>query len=196
MTGYPSDQGNPAGATPVYFGGALPDNITTSVYTQVKTGAGVFYGASVNTGGTTSTIAFYDGDSATVTITIAAPGVISWPAHGLVIGNAVKLQTTGALPTGLTAGTTVYVSSVGFGPNAFSVADTQAHAIAGTNTITTTGTQSGVQTAWDVTTPLGSFATTAAGPISIPAIGIQYVVGLIAVTADGGGAANVTVLYR
>jgi hypothetical protein len=47
-----------------------------------------------------------------------------------------------------------------------------------------------------VSTPVGTFATTAAGEVPYPAIGAQFVEGLIMITADGGGAANVTVLYR
>jgi len=77
----------------------------------------------------------------TFTITIAAPGVATKSAHGLATGDAVTLTTTGALPTGLTAGTTyyaVYVSS-----STFSLATTRANALAGTK-ITTSGSQSGV----------------------------------------------------
>lgn len=44
----------------------------------------------------------------TFTTTIAAPGVATATAHGLVDGDAVLLFTDGALPTGLTAEQTVY----------------------------------------------------------------------------------------
>jgi hypothetical protein len=81
--------------------------------------------------------------SSTVTMTIAAPGVVSWTAHGLIAGTPVKLTTTGSLPTGLTAGTTYYV--VNPTTDAFSVAATP-----GGSAITTTGTQSGVHTATTV----------------------------------------------
>ncbi len=80
----------------------------------------------------------------TCTITLAAPGVISLSpvvAHGFSIGDPVQFTTTGALPTGLAAATTYYVSATGFGANAFSVAATPS----GT-AITTSGSQSGVQT--------------------------------------------------
>lgn len=59
--------------------------------------------------------------SSAATITIAAPGVVSWTAHGLLAGTPVKFSTTGALPTGLTAGTTYYVSATGLTANSFSV---------------------------------------------------------------------------
>lgn len=78
--------------------------------------------------------------SATVTITIATPGVISWTAHGAAANQAVVFATTGALPTGLVAGTTYYVLA----PNAndFTVAATSGGAA-----IATSGSQSGTHTA-------------------------------------------------
>lgn len=75
-----------------------------------------------------------------VTITIASPGVITWNAHGLAAGQQVDFSTTGALPTGLTAGVDYYV--VAPAANTFQVATT-----AGGTPINTTGTQSGVHTA-------------------------------------------------
>lgn len=81
-----------------------------------------------------------------VTMTVAAPGVISWTAHGLEAGTAIKFSTTGALPTGLTAGTTYYVVSPT--TDAFSVSAT-----VGGAPITTTGTQSGTHTAATEPTP-------------------------------------------
>lgn len=83
-------------------------------------------------------------ESSTVTITIAAPGVISWTAHGLGLGSSVFLTTTGALPTGLSANTQYWVIPVN--ANSFELATSIANAIAGT-AINTTGTQSGTQTA-------------------------------------------------
>lgn len=41
--------------------------------------------------------------SATVTISNASPGVVTWTGHGLVANAPVFFSTTGALPTGLTA---------------------------------------------------------------------------------------------
>jgi hypothetical protein len=79
--------------------------------------------------------------SSTVTITIAAPGVVTWTDHGLSANSTIRFTTTGALPTGLAAGTTYYVKTV-LSPNTFTVS-----ASAGGAAITTSGTQSGVQTA-------------------------------------------------
>ncbi|WP_430256551.1 hypothetical protein [Neorhizobium sp. DAR64872/K0K18] len=101
-----------------------------------------------------------------VTMTIATPGVISWANHGLVAGTPVKFSTTGALPTGLTAGTTYYV--VNPTTSAFSVAATP-----GGSAIATSGTQSGVHTA--ITAPTGT---------------IKYFYGIVMSSNEQGGGAN------
>ncbi len=76
----------------------------------------------------------------TFTITIASPGVVTAVAHGLVNGAQVIPTTTGALPTGLTAGTAYYVVN--------KATDTfQLSATVGGSAINTTGSQSGVHTA-------------------------------------------------
>ncbi len=184
----------PNGGTPALLDGALFKNLTTSANFQIKSGNGVFQGLGINTGGTTSAAALYDGLSSVVTMTLAAPGVITWPAHGLVAGSAVKFTTTGALPTGLTANTTYYVASdVHLTANTFAVSDTQAHALAGTNQITTSVSQSGVHTGWNVSNPIGTYATTTQEMLRV---GAAFALGLIAITTDGGGAANLTVLYN
>lgn len=79
---------------------------------------------------------------ATVTISIATPGVISWTDHELEVGDPVIFTTTGALPTGIAAGGTYYVISAGFGASAFQVSTTP-----GGSAVNTSGTQSGVHTA-------------------------------------------------
>lgn len=81
---------------------------------------------------------------ATATITIASPGVVTWTAHGMSNGDEVKFVTTGALPTGLAAGTVYYV--VNKAADTFQVAATRGGAA-----INTSGTQSGVHTAYYVT---------------------------------------------
>ncbi len=79
----------------------------------------------------------------TFTVTIAAPGLVTLSAHRLATGDAVVPTTTGALPTGLTAGTTYYV--IVNDANSFWLATTLANALAATK-ITTTGSQSGTHT--------------------------------------------------
>ncbi len=82
----------------------------------------------------------HSGYQSTVTITIAAPGVVTWTAHGHSNGDIVKFSTTGALPTGLVAATTYYI--VGAATDTFQVSATSGGAA-----ITTSGSQSGVHTA-------------------------------------------------
>lgn len=85
---------------------------------------------------------------ATVTITIASPGVVTWTAHGMsTFGlSPVVLSTTGALPTGLVAGTIYWTVPGTVAANTFQLATSIANAIAGT-AINTSGSQSGTQTA-------------------------------------------------
>ena len=74
-------------------------------------------------------------------MTIASPGVISRTAHGLGVGETISFTTTGALPTGVVAGTTYYVIAAGFSANSFRISATDAGSV-----INTTGTQSGTHT--------------------------------------------------
>lgn len=86
--------------------------------------------------------------SSVATVTIASPGVVTWTAHGLAVGSKVKFSTTGALPTGLVAGTEYYIKTA---PDA----DTfTLSATSGGSAINTTGSQSGVHTA--ITVPTSS----------------------------------------
>lgn len=81
-----------------------------------------------------------NGSTATVTMTIASPGVITHTAHGKSNGQPVVLTTTGALPTGFTAGTWYYIVNVT--TNTY-----QLSATVGGSGINTTGSQSGTHTA-------------------------------------------------
>lgn len=82
-------------------------------------------------------------NTATITMTIAAPGVVSWTSHGLSTYDKVYFTTSGALPTGVTASTTYYITLTD--ANSFRLSTTLANAVAGTF-ITTTGSQSGTHT--------------------------------------------------
>ena len=75
---------------------------------------------------------------AVFTVTIAAPGVFTAPIN-FSNGDAIVLNTTGALPTGLTPGTIYYV--VNASGSTFNLATTYGGAA-----ITTTGSQSGTHT--------------------------------------------------
>lgn len=103
--------------------------------------------------------------SATVTMTIATPCVVTWTAHGFGLGQKVVLTTTGALPTGLTAGTTYY--AVPTGANTFNLATSMANAEAGT-VIATSGSQSGTHTGTTLATTQNEAGTIATwGPRSL-----------------------------
>jgi hypothetical protein len=77
----------------------------------------------------------------TITVTIASPAVVSWTAHGLVAGTRIVFSTTGALPTGITAGTGYFVISAGLTANAFEFSTTL-----GGSAVNTSGSQSGTHT--------------------------------------------------
>lgn len=82
------------------------------------------------------------GTIGTFTVTIASPAVFTLNNHGLTAGTAIKFSTTGALPTGLTAGTTYYVIAAGLTTNNFRVSTT-----VGGAAVNTSGAQSGTHTA-------------------------------------------------
>lgn len=103
--------------------------------------------------------------ASTVTMTIASPCVVTWNAHGLNEGQPVVFTTTGALPTGITAGTTYYISK-GPATNTFSVSTTVANAVAGTS-VNTSGSQSGTHTATN-----GDKQRSASCPVAVVANGL------------------------
>ncbi len=98
-------------------------------------------------------------NTATVTWTSAAPGVCSWTAHGLKEGAPVVFTAGTSTPTGITAGTTYFVSSTSLTANSFVVSTTIANAAAGTN-VTTSSTGVGTQTGTNHTTARGTGANT------------------------------------
>jgi hypothetical protein len=86
----------------------------------------------------------------TVTMTIATPCVVTWTAHELISGCVITLDSTGALPTGLTETTTStrtpYWITV-IDANTFNLSTSYANYVLGTF-IATTGSQSGVHTGY------------------------------------------------
>ena len=77
---------------------------------------------------------------ATVTVTIASPGVFTLNNHGLRLNDAVFF-TSGGLPTGIVAGTVYFVTSTSLTTNTFTVSATP-----GAAAINTSGVQSGIHT--------------------------------------------------
>lgn len=82
--------------------------------------------------------------TATITITIATPAVVTWTAHGFVSGQQVQINTSGTLPTGLINGYVYWITVID--ADTFKVSDSFANAQAGTF-VNTSGSQSGVHTA-------------------------------------------------
>ncbi len=83
---------------------------------------------------------------ATVTISNASPGVVTWTAHNLKVNDPVYFTTTGVLPTGLTASSgasfTIYYVKTVLSANTFSVSATPGGAA-----INTSSAGSGTHTA-------------------------------------------------
>lgn len=79
----------------------------------------------------------------TFTVTIADPAVFTSTAHELYVDDELIFETTGALPTGLTADTVkYYVIRNGITANTFQVSTIKGD----TSGLVTTGTQSGTHT--------------------------------------------------
>lgn len=91
--------------------------------------------------------------SDTFTVTIANPAVVSWSSHGLDDGDPFVPTTDGALPTGLTPGTTYYVKAVD--ADSFQLTN-----VPGGTAVITTGTQSGTHTGTSALCGLGDGSTT------------------------------------
>lgn len=85
--------------------------------------------------------------TATVSISNASPGVVTWTAHGLPANTPVMLSTTGTLPTGLSPGL-YYIKTV-LTADTFTLSATPGGVV-----INTSGAGSGTHTA--VTQPVGS----------------------------------------
>jgi len=77
----------------------------------------------------------------TATMTIASPAVVSKTGHGYSAGDKILFRTTGALPTGVTAGAVYVVLATDLTADTFKFSDTDGGAA-----IKTSGTQSGTHT--------------------------------------------------
>lgn len=97
--------------------------------------------ASVTTKGVTRLTAASSVTLGNPTITIATPAVVTLNSHGLTANDSIVFTTTGALPTGIVAGTTYYVISTGLTANSF-----QFSGSLGGSAVNTSGAQSGTHT--------------------------------------------------
>jgi len=82
------------------------------------------------------------------TVTIATPGVFTLKDHGFKAGDRVIFETSGALPTGLSAETWYYVVSAGLTDSTFRVSSTDEGTV-----VDTSGSQSGTHFVGSDTTP-------------------------------------------
>lgn len=200
-------------STDTLIGRATTDTLTNKTFDSAGTGnvlkisgvtvsAGQYPGTTTNDNATagnigeTAVCAILN-TSGTCTITIASPGVVTLNNHGFSALAAVNFTTTGALPTGLTVGTTYYVTAgASLQTNSFQVSTSIANAVAGTS-VNTSGTQSGTQTVVNAAN-LGTGVTLDIGGLSLGA-GEWHIGGLVVFRAAGsttvtqvGGGINTT----
>lgn len=130
-----------------------PAMLTSTTCAEPSAGEAAWSAATAYKGGdrviSTSTHRAYESISSKAAgVTLATgTGLVTWANHGLVANTPIAFATSGALPSGLTAGTTYYV--LADTANTFKVATAS-----GGSPIAFSGSQSGVHTA-TVTTNLG-----------------------------------------
>lgn len=183
--------------TPIQsFTYAFPDALATTAShismapnakpTNTLIALGTITGGSAYTNGTYTNVPLIG--TQTVTISIASPGVVT-SSFALPNGTAITLTTTGALPTGLVAGTTYFV--VNSSGTTFNLAATLGGAA-----INTSGSQSGVQSILS-SAGTGAVATQvvvstgAISSVTLPVASGAVVLGTI---AGGSGYVNGTYL--
>lgn len=123
--------------------------LTSSTTADIGAQINAAYAALPSTGGTitvpngtfsfTTPVSFGKTLVGNAAITIASPAVITM-SNNFSVGGVVIFSTTGALPTGLNAGTNYYVISAGLSSSQFEVSTS-----AGGSAVNTSGTQSGTQ---------------------------------------------------
>jgi hypothetical protein len=118
-------------------------NVATDSLNQynVKVGDSGGTAAQVNTSLLGTISAEYT--AATATMTIATPCVVTYASHGLATGDRIYFTTSGALPTGVSASTTYFITKVD--ANTFKLSTTIANMLAGTF-VASSGSQSGTHT--------------------------------------------------
>lgn len=161
-----AQEGRPVGPNPSAVGqavtGQIPGTTTNDGAAAGNVGEFIVSGASSNAN---------IGASGTITITIASPAVVSWSGNPYYLSSAtnhgcaaiVVFSTTGALPTGITAGQNYYVTCDGaLTANQFHFSTSVDNAVAGTP-VNTSGTQSGTQSGTNVFAPTSTIAFDAGG---------------------------------
>ena len=123
------------------------------------------------------------------TTAVASPGVVHAVGHGLLVGSIVAFKTSGALPTGITAGTEYFIISAGFGADDFEISAT-----VGGAAINFTGSTSGQSVCTpilasgssdDATPPLTGSAATIAATKTFTDGNVTTATDRVAVTSHG-----------
>lgn len=119
---------------------------TSGALAELNSNLSTYYAFQWSAGGGVTSWNFDGTLTRTATMTIASPCVVTLTSNGFSAGQAVQFTTTGALPTGVTAGVTYYAGNIA--TNTFNLYDTEANAITGgaTGRVNTSGTQSGTHT--------------------------------------------------
>lgn len=126
--------------------------------------------------------------SSVVTMTIATPGVVTWftGTHGMTGGETIVFTTTGALPTGITAGATYYVLAAGITTATFRISSSPAG-----SAINTSGTQSGIHTATvGATTVSGTYTVVSVSDVDNFTIAVSDQAGATSVVPMNSGDAR------
>lgn len=161
-----------AAGTPIKFSssGALPTGLVAGTKYYARDVTATTFKVSATSGGTAITLSgsqsgtqtvywdiytLFSGTTATPgnktggrtpinpTINIASPATVTNTSHGLVNGDRVLFQTTGVLPTGISANAVYFV--INAATNTFQISATS-----GGSAIGTSGTQSGTHTCFEV----------------------------------------------
>ena len=122
----------------------IPGDIKTTQKITLESGWLRCDGSSLLRAGTYANLFAAITRSATVSISIASPCIVTWASHGLLTGECISFETTGTLPPELVAGSNYYV--IYRDANSIFVANSYANAYAGTKVNTSGAALTGVQT--------------------------------------------------
>jgi hypothetical protein len=169
------------GGAQIHIGGVAGGQVQTAADTVTITGKVTcsYFAYADRVGFINANANTYKGSIA-FTVTIASPAVVTSNSHGLSVNDPWTPNTTGALPTGLTAGTTYFVIAAGFGANSFQVSTT-----VGGSAVNTSGSQSGTHNWYSLAAT--KYNATGNGVVFTNSGGANYVPGNVAgVTGTGG----------
>lgn len=145
------------GEANAYVYTSSPTDVTPTSYVAITSdGSGGGFG--IGPYGWDDNPVYTTGSTATVTISNANPGLVTWTAHGLSAGMVVKFTTTGTLPAPLVVDTWYLVGDV-VTTNTFSLKAIPATptSVVSSNDIQTTTAGSGTHTAYQLVFTVGAY---------------------------------------